>query len=81
MKKIAGLYHSYLKEREEEFQEFCSGGNTMKELQDFLKNKLNAEDYFFAEELLNKLISEIEEKGFAAGCKYTSGLAKELFTE
>ncbi|WP_317853781.1 hypothetical protein [Chakrabartyella piscis] len=34
-----------------------------------------------AEELLNALISEIEEKGFKEGAKYTSGLAKELFTE
>lgn len=81
MKKIAGLYQSYLREREEEFQEFCTGGNKMKELQEFLKQKLNADDYFAAEEMLNNLIAEIEEKGFTAGCKYTSGLAKELFTE
>lgn len=81
MKKIAGLYQSYLRERAEEFQEFCTGGDKLKTLQEFLKNKLNADDYFTAEELLNDLISETEQKGFEAGCKYTSGLAKELFTE
>ena len=35
-------------------------------------------------ECLNRLmdaLAESEEKGFTAGCKYTSGLAKELFTE
>ena len=53
----------------------------MKELQDFLKSKLNADDYFTAEEMLNALAAEIEEKGFAAGCRYTAGLGKELFTE
>ena len=53
----------------------------MKELQEFLKQKLNAEDYFTAEELLNALIAETEEKGFIAGSKYTASLGKELFTE
>ena len=53
----------------------------MKELQEFLKSKLNADDYFTAEELLNDLITETEEKGFAAGAKYTAGLGRELFTE
>ena len=81
MKKIAGLYQSYLKERQEEFQEYCTGGDKVNELKDFLKSKLNADDFFTAEELLNEVISETEEKGFTAGCRYTSGLAKELFTE
>lgn len=53
----------------------------MNELREFLKSKLNADDYFTVEEMLNQLIAEVEEKGFTAGCKYTSGLAKELFTE
>lgn len=81
MKKIAGLYLNYTKEREEEFQEYCTGGNRMEELTDFLKQKLNAEDYFIAEELLNALIAETEEKGFTAGAKYTTGLAIELCAE
>ena len=81
MKKIAGLYQNFVKEREAEFQEYCTGGNRMKELQEFLKQKLNAYDYFTAEEMLNALAAEIEEKGFAAGCRYTAGLGKELFTE
>lgn len=81
MSKIKSLYRSYCHEREEEFKEYCTGGDKLKELQEFLKIKLNADDYFTAEEMLNNLIAEIEEKGFAAGCKYTSGLAKELFTE
>lgn len=81
MKKIAGLYQSYLKEREEDFQEYCTGGDKVNELKDFLKSRLNADDYFTAEELLNEVLSETEEKGFTAGCRYTSGLAKELFTD
>ena len=81
MSKIAGLYRNYKTEREEEIRDYLMGGDTLKELQDFLKTKLNADDYFTAEEMLTKLVSETEEKGFAAGCKYTSGLAKELFTE
>ena len=81
MKKIAGLYQSYLREREEEFQEFCTGGDKLKTLQEFLKSKLNADDYFTAEELLNDLIAETEEKGFEAGAKYTASLGKELLTE
>ena len=68
MKKIEGLYRSYCHERELEMQEF-------------LKSKLNADDYFTAEEMLNDLIAETEEKGFAAGAKYTAGLGKELFAE
>lgn len=81
MKKIEGLYRSYCHEREMEMQEYHTGGNRMKELQEFLKNKLNADDYFTAEEMLNDLIAETEEKGFAAGAKYTAGLGMELFAE
>lgn len=65
MKIIEGLYRSYCHEREIEMQEYHTGGNRMKELQEFLKNKLNADDYFTAEEMLNDLIAETEEKGFA----------------
>ena len=75
MKKIEGLYRSYCHERELEMQEYHTGGDRMKDLQEFLKSKLNAE------ELLNDLIAETEEKGFAAGAKYTAGLGKELFAE
>ena len=53
----------------------------MKDLREFLKSKLNAEDYFTAEEMLNDLIAETEEKGFTAGAKYTAGLGMELFAE
>ena len=78
MKKIEGLYRSYCHEREMEMQEYHTGGSRM---QEFLKSKLNADDYFTAEEMLNDLIAETEEKGFAAGAKYTAGLGKELFAE
>ena len=81
MRKIAGLYQSYLKEQQEEFQDYCTGGAKVNELKEFLKSKLNADDFFTAEELLSEVVSEMEEKGFTAGCHYTSGLAKELFTE
>ena len=81
MNKIAGLYHSYLREREEEFKEYCTGGDNLKELQEFLKSKLNADDYFTAEEMLNALLTETEEKGFSAGCKYISGLNQELLSK
>lgn len=81
MSKIAGLYHNYIKEREAEFQEFCTGGDKMKELQEFLKSKLNADDYFTAEEMLNALLTKTEEKGFEAGAKYTAGLGVELMTK
>lgn len=81
MKKIEGLYRSYCHERELEMQEYHTGGNRMKELQEFLKSKLNADDYFTAEEMLNDLIAETEEKGFTAGAKYTAGLGMELFAE
>lgn len=81
MSKIKGLYQNYTKEREQDFKEYMTGGDKMEEFQNFLKQKLNADDYFTAEEMLTALIAEVEEKGFAAGAKYTSGLAKELFTE
>ena len=81
MRKIAGLYQNFIKEREAEFKEYATGGDKMEELTKFLMQKLNAEDYGIAEELLTALITEVEEKGFTAGAKYTSGLAKELFTE
>lgn len=81
MSKIKALYRSYCHEREIEFQEYCTGGDKLKELQEFLKSKLNADDYFTAEEMLNDLIAETEEKGFTAGAKYTASLGKELFTE
>ena len=81
MSKVRGLYHNYIKEREAEFKDYITGGSKMEELQKFLKQKLNAEDYGIAEELLNDLIAETEEKGFIAGSKYTASLGKELFTE
>lgn len=81
MSKIKSLYRSYCNEREIEFHEYRTGGNKLNELQEFLKSKLNADDYFTAEEILNNLIVEIEEKGFSAGAKYTASLGKELFTE
>ena len=51
MKKIAGLYQSYLRERNDEIQEISTGGEKMEKLTAFLKEKLNADDYFTAEEL------------------------------
>ena len=33
MKKIAGLYQNYVREREAEFKDYISGGNKMEELQ------------------------------------------------
>ncbi len=78
MKKIAGLYQSYLRKREENFNEYLTGGNKMKNFQDFLKIKLNAEDYFTAEERLNDLIVEVEQRGFEVGAKYITGLDMEL---
>lgn len=35
----------------------------------------------FGVSLAYLMVAETEEKGFTAGCKYTSGLAKELFAE
>lgn len=81
MSKIDGLYHCYKAEREEELRNYLTGGDTLKDFEEFLKTKLNADDYFTAQEMLTKLMAETEKKGFTAGCKYTSGLAKELFTE
>ena len=81
MSKIKGLYRSFCLDRDAECREYLTGGDNMENLKDFLKQKLTADDYFTAEELLNALIAEVEEKGFTAGAKYTSGLAKELFTE
>ena len=49
MKKIAGLYRNYCQERNEELHEQITGGEEMENLKDFLKQKLNAEDYFTAE--------------------------------
>ena len=45
MKKIAGLYQSYLRERNDEIQEISTGGEKMEKLTAFLKEKLNADDY------------------------------------
>lgn len=81
MKKIAGLYRNYCQERNEELHEQITGGEEMENLKDFLKQKLNAEDYFTAEELLNALLTKTEEKGFEAGAKYTAGLGVELMTK
>lgn len=81
MKKIAGLYRNYCQERNEELHEQITGGEEMESLKDFLKQKLNAEDYFTAEELLNALLTETEEKGFSAGCKYISSLNQELLSK
>ena len=81
MSKIIGLYCSYIKEREKEFNDFSTGGIRMENLQNFLKQKLNAEDYFIAEEMLNDLAAEIEQKGFEAGAKYTAGLGMELISD
>ena len=78
MKKITGLYQNYVKERELKIMEFYSGGEDMQDLLEFLKKKLNADDYFEAEELLNRILTKAEEKGFEAGCKYTAGLGLEL---
>ena len=61
--------------------EFARIKAAAKKIQEFLKSKLNADDYFTAEEMLNDLIAETEEKGFAAGAKYTAGLGMELFAE
>lgn len=81
MKKIAGLYQSYLKEQQEEFQDYCTGGDKVNELKDFLKSKLNADDFFTAEELLSEVVSEMEEKGFTAGCRYVAALNRELLSD
>ena len=81
MSKIKGLYQNYLKEKTEDLQQFCTGGEKMNHLQDFLKQTLPEEDYLQAEELLNDLLAEVEEKGFKAGCKYISELNHELLSK
>ena len=81
MSKIKGLYRSYCHERDADIQEQMTGGETVEELRKFLMQKLNAEDYGIAEELLNQILVEIEEKGFTEGCKYISGLNQELLSE
>lgn len=81
MSKIKGLFESYCKEREQEIMEFHSGGEDMQDLLDYLKKKLNADEYFEAEELLNRILTKTEEKGFAAGCKYISELNQELLSK
>lgn len=81
MSKIKGLYQNYTKERDEGIQDQMTGGETMEELRKFLMQKLNAEDYGIAEELLNQVLAETEEKGFSAGCKYISSLNHELLAE
>ena len=81
MSKIKGLFENYERERNKEIQEYRTGGEKMKSLQEFLKQKLNAEEYFQAEELLNDLLAETEEKGFSAGCKYITELNQELLSK
>ena len=81
MSKIEGLYRNYCEERNAEFHEYCPGGDNLKRLQDFLGSKLNADDYFTAEEILSDLIVEIEENGFIAGSKYIASIANELLFE
>lgn len=81
MSKIKGLYRSYCHDRDTECREHMTGGEEMEDLRDFLKQKLNADDYFAAEEMLNALLAKTEEKGFEAGAKYTAGLGVELVTK
>lgn len=81
MSKIKGLYRSFCLERDTDCREYLTGGETMEELRKFLMQKLNAEDYGIAEELLNQVLAETEEKGFSAGCKYISGLNQELLSK
>ena len=81
MSKIKGLYRSYCHDRDADIQEQMTGGETVEELRKFLMQKLNAEDYGIAEELLNQILAETEEKGFSAGCKYISSLNQELLSE
>lgn len=81
MSKIKGMYRSYCHDRDTECRELMTGGNEMEDFEDFLKQKLSAEDYFTAEEMLMDLISKTEEKGFEAGAKYTAGLGIELVTK
>lgn len=81
MSKIRGMYRSYCHDRDTECRELMTGGNEMEDFKDFLKQKLSADDYFAAEEMLMDLISKTEEKGFEAGAKYTAGLGIELVTK
>ena len=81
MSKIKGLYRSFCMDRDADCREYLTGGNNMEELRKFLMQKLNAEDYGIAEELLNQILVETEEKGFSAGCKYISVLNQELMSE
>lgn len=81
MSKIKGLYRSFCMERDADCRDYLTGGENMESLKDFLKQKLSADDYFTAEELLNNLLTETEEKGFEAGAKYTAGLGVELVTK
>lgn len=81
MSKIRGMYRSYCHDRDTECRELMTGGNEMEDFKDFLKQKLSADDYFTAEELLNALLTKTEEKGFEAGAKYTAGLGVELMTK
>ena len=59
-------------ELQEEFQDYCTGGDKVNELKDFLKNKLNADDFFTAEELLNEILGD---EVYESGKQVVSGLS------
>jgi len=81
MSKIKGLYRSYCHERDADIHEQMTGGEKMDNFREFLKQKLNAEEYMQAEELLNDLLAEVESNGFQAGCKYITELNHELLSK
>ena len=81
MKKIEGLYRSYCHERENRNAGVPHGREQDEGIAGIFESKLNAEDYFTAEEMLNDLIAETEEKALQPVPNTPPGLGKELFAE
>ncbi len=78
MNKLSGLYKLFSQERNMEMSDEISGGLNREKINQFLKTKLNANDYFIADELITELEISVEEKGFKAGCRFTTELNDEM---
>lgn len=78
MSRLTTLYHAHLKENEAFINDHMNGSDSFIKLQNFLQVKLTPADYLTAEELLNSVLLESEERNFEEGCKYYYGLTQDL---
>ena len=72
------LYKAHLNASDNTAQQLCTGGKAKRDLTQFLRSKLTADDYSLVEPLINDFGADMERTGFRAGARSILSLCVDV---